>query len=173
MLNATENGLPTQEFWTFSITFYGEPGVQAQMLRWQDENHANVNLALLCIWAGALGRKLDASDIRRAASTVSGWNAAVTRPLRQLRRRLKADWQPLALDSEPARQAVLAAELEAEKAEQALLLKALAPWWLPAGPDAAAPPDRAMLIRANLAAYLGSAATAEPAFSMAAICSGE
>ena len=173
MLNATQKGLPARQFWTFSITFYEKPGVQAQMLRWQDENHANVNLALLCIWAGSVGRKLGASDIRRAVSAVSGWNTAVTRPLRQLRRRLKAEWQPLAIDSEPTRQAVLSAELEAEKAEQALLLKALAPWSIAAGPDAAALPDAPALIEANLAAYLGSSATAEPAFNIAAICSGE
>ena len=167
MTIATDNDLPTAEFWAFSVTLYGNESVKEQMLRWQDENGANVNLVLLCIWAGTPGRNLSTDDIRRATGKVASWNAAVTRPLRHLRQRLKSDWRQLANDAEPARQAILSAELEAEKAEQELLLKALAPWLAQTAADAST------LIKANLAAYLGSAATAAPASSIAAICSGE
>ena len=167
MINTPEPDLPGKEFWAFAIALYGEQSVKAQMLRWQDENGANVNLALLCIWAGKQGRKLSPTDLRRAKAAVSGWNTAVTRPLRHLRQRLKADWRNLATDTEPARQAILSAELEAEKAEQELLLRALAPWPVQTRPGTSA------LIEQNLAAYLGSAATAAPASSIAAICFGE
>ena len=85
-----------------------------------------------------------------------GWSAGVTRPLRALRRRLKEDWRGLAAETEPPRQAILAAELEAERTEQGILLAALAPW---PDPNANELPD---LPEANLRAYLGAAATAAP-----------
>ena len=161
------NAIQSQRFWRFAVALYAHAEVRTQLLSWQDNNGANVNLALLCIWAGTQGRLIDSSDLVRANNAVSGWNAAVTRPLRKLRQRLKTEWQPLSLNTEPSRQAVMAAELEAERAEQELLLAALAPW----------PPlnkDRSgALIAANLAAYLGEAATADPAASIAAICSAE
>lgn len=167
MPNATGTERPTKEFWRFAVALYAHAEVRTCLLAWQEIHGANVNLALLCIWAGNQGRRLTAADLRRAEGTVCGWNAAVTKPLRILRQRLKADWRTLAPDAEPSRQAILAAELEAEKAEQALLLRALAPW------RPAAPGNREALIAANLAAYLGEAATAEPAASIAAICASE
>ena len=157
-----------QEFWDFAVALYGRPGVQAQLLRWQDNDGANVNLALLCVWAGRRGRGLDASDLRVARSAMAGWNAGVTGPLRSLRRRLKADWRGLACDVDPARQAILAAELEAERAEQHLMLAALAPW-----PDVIAGGTGNALAERNLRHYLGAAATAAPASIIAAICSFE
>lgn len=127
------------------------------MLDWQERRGANVNLALLCLWAAERGRSLDRAACDRAERAIAGWHAAAVAPLRGLRRRLKADWAGLARTAEPTRHAVLAAELEAERAEQALLLSALAPW--PA-PEARRSPIRP-LARANLLAYLGSAAAAE------------
>ncbi len=130
-----------------------------------------MNLTLLCIWAGLRGRKLDAAAVYQAVAAVAGWNAAITGPLRAMRRRVKGDWNALAIDSEPARQAILAAELEAERAEQTLLLWALAPW--PHQEQRQVVSGAAALIAANLAAYLGSAATTAPAASIAAICASE
>lgn len=167
MPNTMENSLITKELWAFAVAHYAKPAVQAQMLVWQEQNGANVNLALVCVWAGHCGRRLTMAEIRQAAGAVAGWNSAVTRPLRGLRRRLKSEWHALAPDPEPARKAILTAELEAEKAEQALLVEALSPW--PAPVDGLGPG----LAAANLAAYLGEAATAAPASTMAAICSSE
>jgi uncharacterized protein (TIGR02444 family) len=152
-------------FWRFSVDIYGRPGMRPLLLDCQDQGGANVNLMLLCIWAGEQGQKLDAKALNRAKSAVAGWSAAVTNPLRAQRRRLKQDWQELAPDVEPIRQAILAAELEAEKTEQALMIAALAPW--PAPLESAAEQ-----VLANLTTYLGSAMAA-PAASIAAICSGE
>ena len=168
MPNSAEISELAQEFWVFAVALYGRPGVQAQLLRWQDNDGANVNLALLCVWAGRRGRGLDASDLRVARSAMAGWNAGVTGTLRSLRRRLKADWRGLACDVDPARQAILAAELEAERAEQHLMLAALAPW-----PDAIAGGTGNALAKRNLRLYLGAAATAAPASIIAAICSFE
>ncbi len=167
MLNAMKECLLIKELWSFSVARYASPAVQAQLLAWQEQNNANVNLAIVCVWAGHRGRRLMKPEIRHAVEAVSGWNSAVTSALRSMRRRLKGEWSMLAADPEPARQAILAAELEAERTEQALLIKALSPW-----PAPVANADPA-LAATNLATYLGGAATAAPASTMAAICSSE
>lgn len=167
MANTCEAPLPTVEFWDFALAVYGKENVRQQLLLWQDEHGANVNLALLCVWAGLRDRRLSAAQLRTALAAAAGWHAAATQPLRELRRRLKADWKELAIDAKPARQAVLAAELEAEKAEQVLFLHALAPW------PPAQEPQTPSIAEANLRTYLGSAATAAPASIIAAICSAE
>lgn len=167
MANTRENSELAQDFWDFAVTRYGRPGVPAQLLHWQDEDGANVNLALLCAWAGVRGRTLGRGDLEIAEYAVAGWSAAVTKPLRAMRRRLKEDWRGLSAETEPTRRSILAAELEAERAEQSILLAALAPW---PNRNAKGSPS---LARANLRAYLGGAATAAPASIIAAICSSE
>jgi uncharacterized protein (TIGR02444 family) len=156
----------TQDLWEFSWEFYQRAGVSVQLIDWQERLGANVNVVLICIWAGHRGQSLRQSDISAAAEAVSGWNTAVTAPLRQLRQRLKSDWQSLSDDRQHVRDAVLAAELAAEKAEQAALVAALAPHPAPAPADPQA-------VRANLALYLGEAAIAAPASSIAEIWSSE
>jgi len=115
-----------QEFWDFSLSLYARPSVAAELLEWQDRRGANVNLALLCIWAGERGRVLSSADIAKAETALAGWSAAVTKPLREIRRRQKAVWRNLAPDPEPARQAVKQAELTAERTEQLILVQPLA-----------------------------------------------
>ncbi len=126
------------------------------MLDWQDRRGANVNLVLLGCWAAGQGRRLPPGDCARALAAAAGWHAAAVAPLRGLRRRLKSDWSGLAADVEPARSAVLAAELASERAEQALMVAALAPW--PVTQARGGNPEAA---RASLLGYLGSAAAAE------------
>lgn len=167
MPNTPANSELAQELWDFAVARYGRPRVQALALEWQDENKANVNLMLLCAWAGLRGRALGRGELEKATHAAAGWSAGVTRPLRALRRRLKADWRGLARETEPPRRAILAAELEAERTEQSILLAALAPW---PDPNTNGSPD---LAKANLRAYLGGAATAAPASIIAAICSSE
>lgn len=167
MANTSAAPPPAAEFWDFALAVYARENVRRQLLLWQDGHGINVNLALLCAWAGLRGRRLSATDLRAALAAAAGWHAAATRPLRELRRRMKDDWRALAIDAEAARQAVLAAELEAEKAEQALFLHALAPW------PPAQEPQTPSTAEANLRTYLGSAAMAAPASIIAAICSAE
>ncbi len=142
---------PGEEFWDFSSAVYRRPGVAAQLLLWQDQAGANVNIALLCLWASTRGQRLDAAAFLQAKSAIAGWHAAAVEPLRGLRRRLKDQWAGLALDATATRQAVLAAELAAERAEQQLLVDSLAPW-----PDSCAA-DYQGLAAANLRGYLAGA----------------
>lgn len=167
MPNSGETARLAVTFWDFSLRLYGNVQVREQLLQWQDENGANVNAALLCIWAGKRGRALTHDQLRRALSALAGWHSAVTHPLREQRRRLRNDWQHLAPGFVQTRQAILHAELEAERVEQTLLLEALRPW------PAAAPGDSGNLAAVNLQTYLGAAATAAPASIIAAICSAE
>ena len=75
--------------WTFSLVVYAEPGVQEECLVLQERHALDVNLLLLCAYAGVRGVILSEQDIAEAAGTVSSWHADVVRPLRAARRALK------------------------------------------------------------------------------------
>jgi uncharacterized protein (TIGR02444 family) len=137
------------DFWDYACTIYAGDGVSPAMLDWQARVGANVNTVLLCLWAGYRGRGLTSADFHRLGGAIAGWHAATIVPLRRLRERLKEDWADLAPMAAVTRQAVLAAELQAERAEQAAMIRALAPWTvMPVAAEAG-------LARCNLLAYLG------------------
>jgi uncharacterized protein (TIGR02444 family) len=122
--------------WTFSLVVYAEQGVQEECLALQERFALDVNLLLLCAYAGVQGVMLSGNDVAAAAEAVAGWHAQVVRPLRQARRALK----PVARDDAAAlRTQVKGIELRAEQIEQAMLWS----WWqerpvgTPAEPDAA------------------------------------
>jgi uncharacterized protein (TIGR02444 family) len=128
MLYMGETRLLEDEFWEYAGAVYRRGGVSRILLDWQDHLGANVNAVLLCLWAANRGRALSVDDCAALRSAVAGWHAAAVVPLRELRRRLKADWSGLASEAERVRQAVFEAELAAERAEQAAMIRALAPW---------------------------------------------
>ena len=108
----------TTDFWNFSLALYARPGVADYCLHLQDETGANVNLMLLCCWAGQRGMAMDADTLAAAIAAIAGWETQVLRPLRARRR---------AAGVAPAEKRRLrAAELRAEQHAQALLLRALA-----------------------------------------------
>jgi len=140
-------------FWGFAAALYARPGVADLCLGLQDEADRDVNLLLLCLWAGeALGLALDDWDLTDLAAAVAPWNAAAVHPLRMLRRSLKG--VPAA---ETVRAKIGAAELEAERLAQRHLLAAL--------PDRLRGPAAPDLGFANLARYAGEPA----ALSLAAL----
>jgi uncharacterized protein (TIGR02444 family) len=105
-------------FWGFATTFYARPGVAFWCLALQDEAGRDVNLMLLCLWAGeALGLALDDWDLRDLAAAVAPWNARAVHPLRALRRSF--------IEETALRAKIGAAELEAERLAQRHLLAAL------------------------------------------------
>jgi uncharacterized protein (TIGR02444 family) len=111
----------TSRFWTFSLTVYAAPGVQAECLDLQDRCGIDINLLLFCAYAGAAyGVLLSPAVLRNASAHVAGWHKDVVRSLRTARRALK----PFATEQIPAaelRTALKAAELEAERIEQLML----------------------------------------------------
>lgn len=109
-------------FWQFSLAVYGAPGVATECLVLQDTLGIDVNLLLFVAWLGQKRRiALSESDIARVEGIVQPWHLQAVRPLRAIRRDLKAF--PTA-DRELFRNRVKALEIEAEQIEQALLFSA-------------------------------------------------
>ena len=157
MSRVSSNGgaWPREVFWDYSVTLYGRPGVEAACIELQRRHRIDVNLVLLCLWLAERGTALDGEALARLCHAADRWQAEVVRPLRILRRRLKArladaepnsiagDWPELAVS---VRERTIALEIDAEHLEQLHLGRVAAA--LPAG--AAAGP---VLAGANLRQY--------------------
>jgi uncharacterized protein (TIGR02444 family) len=112
-------------FWTFSLAVYADPAVQQECLELQDDYGLDVNQLLFCAFVGAVhGAVLSNQATRDATDTVGVWQRDVVGALRAARRALK----PFAAEAEPhnrpiadLRARVKAAELDAERIEQAML----------------------------------------------------
>ena len=109
--------------WDWSLSVYGRPGVAAACLAAQDRYGADVNLLLWAAWAGCVhGHRLTAVEVETARAAVAAWHRDVVLPLRAVRRRLKHGPAPAPNSAtDPLRARVKAAELEAERLEQAVL----------------------------------------------------
>ncbi len=105
--------------WEWALQAYAREGVPQACLHLQDAHGQNVPLLLWAVWA----ETEDTTLLAQAAETARAWDTAAVRPLREVRRTLKAFCPPV---SEPAREAlrddVKAVELRAER----LLLETLA-----------------------------------------------
>ena len=109
-------------FWNFSLGLYGRPGVAQACIALQDGFGLDVNLLLFCCWHGQANRRLTEDDVRRAMAAAEAWQREVVRPLRTVRRRLKAGVAPIApAESEALRRKVNDLELEGERIAQAAL----------------------------------------------------
>ncbi|MBS0248384.1 MAG: TIGR02444 family protein [Proteobacteria bacterium] len=105
------------EFWRFSCEIYAAAGVAVECLRLQDKHDIDVNLLLFCAWLGVQSRvALGAEEIDLCRAETAAWCRSVLKPLRAARRSMK----PIA-EAATLRNAVKALELEAEKAQQAML----------------------------------------------------
>ncbi len=112
------------EFWNFSVRAYARSGVKSACLTFQSAG-LDVNVGLWIIWICVNGRD-PGPALDQAVALSARWNARVVKPLRQARDTLKSTPKEIDLDAGLAlRNAVLNAELEAERLEQ-LALGALA-----------------------------------------------
>jgi uncharacterized protein (TIGR02444 family) len=161
-------------FWTFSLAVYGAPGVADECLALQGRLQLDVNLLLLVAYAGAVKNvRLDAGDVAAAAATVVVWHGDVVRTLRRARRALK----PFSLDSDnrlsapsgALRASVKAAELEAERIEQAMLWHWLSGRFVPSRRDKESPP-LAHNLRVLMQYYRLPPEQAEPAALLPGLC---
>ncbi len=136
-------------FWAFSLRLYGRPGVPPACLALQDEGGADVNLLLFLLYLADCGRMLDADQIAALDAGTRPWREQVVKPLRSVRRLLKADVGAFtALSSGHLREQVKQIELAAEKQQQ-LTLETLAPA-ASAGQPA---PSRRLAAASHLAHY--------------------
>jgi uncharacterized protein (TIGR02444 family) len=145
-----------EPFWTFTLAFYGRPGVSPACIALQDRHGCDVNLALYACWVGLSGRgRLASADLARAEAAIAPWRSGVIEKLRAARRALgKEDRRGPILE---LYEAAKAAELAAERIAQRRL-EALAP--PEAAPGGAA---RAADAAANLALYLDGKAAGDAA----------
>jgi uncharacterized protein (TIGR02444 family) len=126
---------PPDPFWDYSVELYRRSGVEAACLDLERRHGLDVNLLLLCCWQGRRGVALDRARLAGAGAAVASWHAEVVRPLRALRRRLKARladpepdsvvelWPGLA---SAIREQALALEIEAEHLSQLGVSRAVA-----------------------------------------------
>jgi uncharacterized protein (TIGR02444 family) len=151
-------------FWSFSLQLYGKPGIAEACIALQDGLGLDVNLLLFCCWHGRAMRKLDEAGLRQAIATVEAWQSDVVKPLRAVRRRLKAGVPPItARECQSLRHKVNDLELESERIAQSALeaLPMPLPGWRPAveanldlylvlmGRDPAKAPELQALIEAS------------------------
>lgn len=115
-------------FWDFSLQQYARPGVADVCLQLQDQQSVNVNLLLWCVWLEACGLALDAARLQSAQKAIRSWDEHYVVPLRQLRRRMKAEFGVQDPDIEQLRSQIKQAELLAEKQVQ-MQLESLAQNW--------------------------------------------
>jgi uncharacterized protein (TIGR02444 family) len=121
---------PANRFWDYALELYRREGVENACLELQERHGLDVNLVLLCCWLASRGIEAQRKWLKATVATVETWQAEVVRPLRAVRRRLKADpaepppggigarWPEL---TARLQQRVLALEIDGERLEQLLL----------------------------------------------------
>ena len=150
-------GEPPDEaaLWHFSLEFYSRPGVSEALIALQDRAGRDVNLILFALWLGVSGRgRLTSDGIECADRIVRPIRAEIVEPLRELRRKLRADPDT---EIQRLREGVKALELAAERIVQRRLARIAG---LPVSD--ADPASRAAAAYANLALYLGSEMVGSP-----------
>jgi len=118
--------LSAEDFWTFSLDFYGKQNVAKACLSLQDRRDADVNLLLLAAYLASKGHVLDDTHLSIADGMTAGWRAAVLQQLRQVRRRLpKFAEEVPEEDRKNVKEKILEAELAAEQVAHRLIFKRL------------------------------------------------
>ncbi len=144
---------PDHPLWDFSLEVYARPGVEPACLALQEAHGADVNVLLAVIWHGARGLRQSPAELDRLGGAVADWRERVVRPLRAVRRDMKAALGAPAPMADRLRNRVKRLELDAEHLEQ-LLLAQLLPG---GGEDVDLSPDTALATAAaNARAYLES-----------------
>ena len=163
---------PPSDFWDFSLSLYGKPGVAPACLALQERHGLDVNVLMFCLWLAASGRgPVRAATLAEAFAAAEAWHAEAVRPLRAVRRRLKTPVGP----ADPALAQALRAriqkiEIDAEHIEQ-LTLANTAAAALPArtGRDAAALAADGAAHVAIYLRHIGAAAEAATIADLASI----
>lgn len=112
------------EFWNFSLEFYGRPGVEQACLALQNRRNADVNLLLLGVWLATQGAELAGTLLSDLDSGLAPWRNSIVTPLRQIRRQLPRFVGAIA--DEPrnsVKRAIKDAEQEAERAAQSKMIE--------------------------------------------------
>lgn len=109
------------KFWVYSCAVYANEEVKAACLRMQDRFGLNVNVLLYCLYLGQQQKLINQEQFERLACTLSPWHENITRPLRQLRRKIKTH----AASDLSVYNKITEAEIASEREEQNLIESAL------------------------------------------------
>ena len=125
------DGWPPSRLWDMVAALYPAPGVAETCLDLQDRRGIDVCLLLLAVWCGREGLHPDAAAAHCCRAEAAHWAGEVVRPLRGVRRRLKARLEvlgaaDLAAPVGDVRQRLAAAEIGLERAELILLERCVA-----------------------------------------------
>jgi uncharacterized protein (TIGR02444 family) len=103
----------------FALAVHDQPGVGDACVSLQDRLDADVNIVLCAAYFGAVrARTVTSDDIAAARARIDTWNRDVVRPLRAVRRLLKAGPPPApSPQTDEVRRQVAKAELDAELIE--------------------------------------------------------
>jgi uncharacterized protein (TIGR02444 family) len=103
----------------FAIAVHQADGVPASCVSLQDRFGLDVNVLLLAAYLGTVLRQMPtAEQLGSARALVDGWHGEVVRPLRGVRRLLKAGPEPApSAETDAVRSQVAKAELDAELIE--------------------------------------------------------
>ena len=103
-------------FWNFSNHVYREENVATACLLLQNENNADVNMLLFCVWAAKARFELSTSTFEDALAFSRSWAVDIVRPLRAIRTARKREDEIEHRNT--FRRNVKALELQAEKLQQ-------------------------------------------------------
>ena len=119
---------PDHDFWDFSVTLYGKPGVAPACLALQERHGLDVNALMFCLWLAASGRGPAApAALGEAFAAVEAWHGEIVRALRAVRKRLKTPIGPVdAAMAQALRARIQKIEIDAEHVEQLALAAASA-----------------------------------------------
>lgn len=123
-MSHTQAEMPRDEspFWRFSLRFYARTKVSAACLVLQDEADVDVNLLLFLLFLAEHQRQVTADDVAALDCAVLVWRDQVVKPLRALRRALKAGVGEISITvSETFRGQIKRLELDSEHIEQTAL----------------------------------------------------
>ncbi len=104
-------------FWDWSLDRYEQAGVAPACLALQDQHGLNVNICLWCCWLAEEGRYAG-PGLERAIRSLESWTGGITRPIRDIRRKLKSLPHGGGLYN-----SLLTCELDAEHVEQDILFE--------------------------------------------------
>ena len=108
-------------FWRFSLAVYAAPGVADECLALQDAQGIDVNVLLFAAWLGSRRVVVTEEHLAAIEAAVGPGREQIVRPLRAVRRDIKARADAAQQDIAALREAAAALELRAEQIEQAML----------------------------------------------------
>lgn len=116
------------DFWRFSLAFYEAPGCREVLLDLQDDQGADVNVVLFCLWCATDRKRISCEQLGDLEAACEAWRDKIIAPARSMRVWLRDPAHNLAPEPALFRQSVKRLELEAERAQQLHMVELSSQW---------------------------------------------